>query len=107
MIHNLYANTSTIMNHNSKTNQIILNNEYGKQKNYFERNVKRKISKSTKSVSFNENIKIYYVENLKKYNTDVSYYTEYAKVKKYLMEIKKRQLLRRTKIQNECNCIIF
>ena len=88
----------------NSANQSSLNNKNTEEK-FSERNTNRKISKRMKSVSFNEKIEIYNIECWKQYNVDVSYETEYTKLKNKIL--KQKELLAKTMQYNECGCFVF
>ena len=104
MNQNIYTKSYQNVFSYKQANPLVVNNQYDKEKS-LQRNNKRKSSDSKKSVTFNENVQIEYVESWKKYNTDVSNETEYGKLKKEIMELKKNKQLGIN--NNECICIVF
>ena len=103
----LNSNSVYSINQNyNKANQLMENNRYNSEI-FIQRNNKRKPSKIKKTVSFNENVEIKFIESWKKYNTDVSYETEYAKFRNEILELKKRAMLGKSLKHNECSCIVF
>ena len=107
MMQQLTSNSAYSINQNyNKSNQLMENNLYISEK-FIQRNNKRKPSKIKKTVSFNENVEIKFIESWKKYNTDVSYETEYAKFRNEILELKKRSLSGKSMKHDECSCIVF
>ena len=110
MIQQLNSNSAYLLNQNyNKANHLITSNQNNSEI-FIQRNNKRKptkIKKIKKTVSFNENVEIKFIESWKEYNTDVSYETEYAKFRNEILELKKRAMLGKSLKQNECSCIVF
>ena len=103
MTQNIYSKPNQEILYYRQGNLFISNNQYDKE-NSLNRMRQRKSSNSSKSVSFNEQVEIVAVENWKKYNVDVSYETEYAKIKRELNELKKNNS---KLLKSECTCFIF
>ena len=103
MTQNIYSKPNHEILYYRQANPFISNNQYDKE-NSLNRMRQRKSSNSSKSVSFNEQVEIVAVENWKKYNVDVSYETEYAKIKRELNELKKNNS---KLLKSECTCFIF
>ena len=107
MIQQLNSNPAYLLNQNyNKANHLITNNQNNSEI-FIQRNNKRKPTKIKKTVSFNENVEIKFIESWKEYNTDVSYETEYAKFRNEILELKKRAMLGKSLKHNECSCIVF
>ena len=103
MTQNIYSKPNQEILYYKQANPFISKNQYDKE-NSLNRMRKRNSSNSSKSVSFNEQVEIVAVENWKKYNVDVSYETEYAKIKRELNELKKNNS---KLLKSECTCFIF
>ena len=106
MIQNIITKPNFTLQNYKQTNSELLYNQYNKEKS-FKRNNERKLSNAKKSVSFNEKVEIVNVESWKKYNVDVSEETEYGKLRREILELKKNQLLVKSLIKDDCTCFIF
>ena len=106
MIQNIITKPNLTLLNYKQTNSELLYNQYDKEKS-FKRTTGRKLSNAKKSVSFNEKVEIINIESWKKYNVDVSEDTEYGKLRKEILELKKNQLLAKSIVKDDCSCFVF
>ena len=90
----------------NQPNVKIQNNQYNKE-DFFQRNNMKKLAKAKKSVKFNEQVQIDFVESWKKYNIDTSYENEFIQEKNKLMDLKRKGLSGNAFKHDECTCNIF
>ena len=106
MIQYVYTKTYPRIENYNQPNQNLLNNQYNNE-NYLQRNNKKKLRKAKKSVKFNEQVQIDFVESWKKYNIDTSCDNEFIKEKNKLIDLKRKALSGNMLKHDECTCNIY